>query len=73
MSILTSKKTEYEFSLDEMKKLIAADLGEAVENISVEYVKTDVSHNCFDYPRYEVTKIKVSVDQIKNHKITDED
>ena len=66
MSILTSKKTEYEFSLDEMKKLIASDLGQDVENISVEYVKTDVSNDRFDnYPRYEVTKIKVSVDQTK--------
>lgn len=38
MAILKSKETRYEFSLDEIKKLIAADMGIKVEAVHVNYM-----------------------------------
>lgn len=62
MAILKENKVVYEFSLEEVKKLIAADLEVSPENIQVEYVLTDVSDDRFEmFPRYKVTSIKVVV------------
>ena len=66
MSILKSKTTNYEFSLEEMSKLIANDLGFPVEAISVSYIQQDVSNDRFDrFPNYQVTKVRVKVDETK--------
>ncbi len=66
MSILKSKTTNYEFSLEEMSKLIANDLGFPVEAITVSYIQQDVSNDRFDrFPNYQVTKVQVKVDETK--------
>lgn len=64
MGVLKSRKETYEFSLDEIKKMIASDLEVPEEKVSVSYVQTDVSNDRMDrYPQYEVTSIKVTVDK----------
>lgn len=67
MAILKSKTTRYEFSLDEMKKLIAQDMKVPVEAIHVNYVIQEVGGDPMDrYPGIkEVTKIEVIVDETK--------
>lgn len=66
MAILKSKLTTYEFSLDEIKALIANDLELPVEVISVEFVQQDMSNERFDtHPNYQVTKLRVNVDETK--------
>lgn len=67
MAILKSKTTKYEFSLDEMKKLIAEDMKVPVEAIHVNYVIEEVGGDVLDrYPGIKtVTKIEVIVDETK--------
>lgn len=67
MAILKSKTTRYEFSLDEMKKLIAQDMKVPVEAIHVNYVIQEVGGDPMDrYPGIDtVTKIEVIVDETK--------
>lgn len=67
MAILKSKTTRYEFSLDEMKKLIADDMKVPVEAIHVNYVIQEVGGDVLDcYPGVKtVTKIEVIVDETK--------
>ena len=67
MAILKSKTTRYEFSLDELKKLIAQDMKVPVEAIHVNYVIQEVGGDPMDrYPGIkEVTKIEVIVDETK--------
>lgn len=66
MAILKSKTTRYEFSLDEMKKLIAEDMKLPLAAIHVNYPISDTSDDRFGGgPYYEVTKIEVIVDETK--------
>lgn len=67
MAILKSKTTRYEFSLGEMKKLIAQDMKVPEEAIHVNYVIEEVGGDPMDrYPgTKQVTKIEVVVDETK--------
>jgi hypothetical protein len=62
--ILKSSSTVYEFDLPSMKKLIAADLGVRLEQVSVEYVIQEVGGDPMDrYPgRSAVTQVRVTVE-----------
>lgn len=56
MSVLKSSKETFEFNLEDMKKLICADIGAATNKVSVNYKMSDISDDRFErYPRYEVT------------------
>lgn len=65
MSILKSKQVTYEFSLDEMSKLIASDLKIKPEAVKVEYVIQETGDDRFSSRNTEVTKIRVTVDELK--------
>jgi hypothetical protein len=60
---LKSVHTTYEFSPEEMKFLIAADLKVSPERVSVQYVITEVGGDPLDRYRGtdQVTKIRVTV------------
>ena len=64
MAILKSKSTEYEFSLDDMTKLVAADLGVDAKNVIVSYVEGNVGPgdpmDRYPAPR-GIVKIRVTV------------
>jgi hypothetical protein len=67
MSVLKSKKTTYSFTPDEIKNLIANDLGKPAHDIKIDYVMTDVSNERFhEAARYEVTSINVTVNESKS-------
>lgn len=61
--VLKSQVATYEFSLDDMKALIAADLGKPASQIEVEYVIQEVGGDPLDrFPgRGQVTKVRVTV------------
>jgi hypothetical protein len=61
--ILKSKILTYEFGLDEMKALIAADLKVHVDRIDVTYVIQEVGGDPMDrFPGHnQVTKVRVTV------------
>jgi len=66
MTLLKSKKTKYEFSPDEIKKLIANDMEMPLDAVSVEYVLSDFADDRFSTaPDYQVTKIEVTIDETK--------
>lgn len=66
MPILKSKKTTYEFSPDDIKLLVAKDIGVPVDAIIVRFVQQDISDDRFEHtPDYQVTKIEVIVDDTK--------
>ncbi len=65
MSILKSKKTEYEFSLDEIKKLIANDIQVNPDAITVNFNLTDISDYYDRYPIKQVTSVTVTIDETK--------
>ncbi len=66
MALLKSKKTKYEFSPDEIKKLIANDMEIPLDAVSVEYVLSDIADDRFStIPDYQVTKIEVTIDETK--------
>lgn len=67
MAILKAKTTKYEFSLDEMKKLISQDMNVPIEAIHVNYVIQEIGGDPMDrYPGVDtVTKIEVIVDETK--------
>jgi len=70
MPLLKSNTTVYEFSLEEMKKLIASDLQIPVEAIQVSYIMEDTSDDRFGGgPNYKVTKIEVKIDETKHNYI----
>ena len=58
--ILKSNVSTYEFTLDQMKFLIAADLKCDVKDIEVEFVSQDVSGPMERSPRYEMKLVRVS-------------
>jgi hypothetical protein len=66
--ILKASTSTYEFSLDDLRALIAADLSVPTSSVTVEYVIQEVGQDPMDrYPGHkQVTKIKVSVDQTKS-------
>jgi hypothetical protein len=66
--ILKASTSTYEFSLDDLRALIAADLSVPTSSVTVEYVIQEVGGDPMDrYPGHkQVTKIKVSVDQTKS-------
>lgn len=68
MAILKSKLTRYEYSLDEMKKLIASDMNIELDAISVEYYITEVGDFMDRGGIKTVTKIIVTVDETKAKK-----
>lgn len=52
---------EYKITLDQMKELIAKDLGVAVEQIRVDYKLEDTSNDRMGgYPSYSVTGVNVT-------------
>jgi hypothetical protein len=61
--ILKSKILTYEFGLDEMKALIAADLKVNVNRVDVTYVIQEVGGDPMDrFPGHnQVTKVRVTV------------
>jgi hypothetical protein len=61
--ILKSNISTYEFSLDEIKELICADLQLEIDQVTVEYVIEEVNSDPMDRYRGtdEVTKIRVTV------------
>lgn len=66
MAILKSHVTEYEFSLDDMRLLIAADLGVDADLVSVTYVEgnTGPGDPMDRYPAPRgVVKIRVTVER----------
>jgi hypothetical protein len=65
--ILKSSQETYEFGLDQMKELIAADLQVHVDCVTVRYVIQEVGGDPMDrFPgRDQVTKIEVTVDKTK--------
>jgi len=65
MPTLTSSKETFEFSLEEIKKLITKDLEKDPEKISVNYVIQEVGGDPMDrYPGVKtVTKIQVTVNK----------
>ena len=67
MALLKSKTTRYEFSTEEIKKLIAADMKYPIEAITVNYKIQEVGGDFMDrYPGTNtVTKIEVTVDETK--------
>ena len=66
MPNLIAKKTTYEFALEDMEKLIAAELNVQVSTVTVEYVIQEVGGDCMDRGGYDkVTKIRVTVDETK--------
>lgn len=66
--ILKSKVSTYEFSLDDMKELIAADLDVNVEDLQVEYDIQEVTGIPFRPGTFDqVTSVRVTL----NHDVTD--
>jgi ribosomal protein S24E len=61
--ILKSEISTYEFSLEQMKQLIAADLNVDPNRVTVRYVLQEVGADPMDrFPgRTEVTRVEVSV------------
>jgi hypothetical protein len=69
MPELKASTIQYKFSVDEIKNMLARELGALTNEISVTYDKTDMSDDRFDrYPRYEVTSVTVTVDNTKTKK-----
>ena len=69
MAILQSSTTVYKIPLDQMKALIANDLGVPVEAISVRYVVESQGGDWGDRSQsYAVTSIEVTVDNTKINK-----
>lgn len=70
MPVLKSKTTQYTFSLEEMKKLIAKDMNLPVEAIQVYYDIKEVGGDSMgSYPGVKkVTEIRVTVDETKTNK-----
>lgn len=66
--ILVSKTATYEFEADDIRLLIAKDLGVSDDRVKVEYVIREVGSDLMD--RYRgtntVTGIKVTVNQAKD-------
>jgi hypothetical protein len=66
MPVMQASTQVYNFSLDEIKKLVAADLTVSPDHITVEYVQTEISDAMDRYSRKEVTSVKVTVDTKKS-------
>jgi len=72
MAILKSKKTRYEFSIDEIKKLISQDMKIPEHAITMDYIISDTSDDRFNRtPNYELTRIVVVVDETKLNQLTE--
>ena len=66
MPELKASTIQYKYSVDEIKAMLARELGVLTNEISVTYDKTDMSDDRFErYPRYEVTSVTVTVDNTK--------
>lgn len=65
---IVSKKTTYEFTLDDVKKLFSEALDVSVDRIKVRYIIEEVGGDPMDRFRGtdEVTRIEVTVDNKKN-------
>jgi hypothetical protein len=66
MGVLKTTKREYEFSLENMKQLIAADIGVSTSEVHVDYVMGDIGlGDPMDrYPTPQgVVSIKVTVNE----------
>lgn len=62
MSILTSDTTQYRFTPDQMKKLIAADLNVDEHDVTVRFVVQDTADDRFGGgPSYGMTHVEVTV------------
>lgn len=66
VGILQSKTTVYEVSLEDMRKLVAADLGVPESRITVDYVIEEVGGDPMDrFPGYkQVTKVRIRVKEL---------
>lgn len=66
MPVMSQKTTTYTFSLDELQKLIAADLKVPVDAVTVRYNLRDTSDDRFSASAsYSVHDITVTVDTKK--------
>lgn len=66
VGILQSTTTVYEVSLEDMRKLVAADLGVPESRITVDYVIEEVGGDPMDrFPGYkQVTKVRIRVKEL---------
>ena len=70
MPILKAKRETYEFSLDDIKKLICNDLNVPENTVTVKYKTVDTSDDRFGgSPSYSVTSVEVTVE--KTDKVRD--
>jgi len=66
MPQLTAQTTEYTFSLGEIKSMICRELKVPEAAVTVSYQQMDTSDDRFNrYPNYEVSNVKVTVDNTK--------
>lgn len=64
MPVLKSKKETLTFSLEEMKKLICADLNIAEDKLTVNYKLKDIADDRFgSSPHYVMDEVEVIVDK----------
>ena len=61
MSILKSEMTKLTFKPEQLKKLIAADLGKNENDIEIRYIVQDTSDDRFrSYPSHQLTEVEVT-------------
>jgi hypothetical protein len=66
MPQMTAQTTEYTFSLSEIKNMICRELNVPEPAVTVTFQQTDTSDDRFNrYPNYEVTGVKVKVENTK--------
>lgn len=71
MATLTASSLTYKVSLDELKKLIAKDLGYPEKAIEIKYVIKNTSNYDRGYPSsadYRLTAIEIVVNQVEADK-----
>ena len=64
MSVLKARKETFEFSPEDIKKLICADLNVPEEKVTVSFKIEDTADDRFSRsPSYSMTRIEVTVDR----------
>lgn len=62
--VLKSSVLTYEFSVQSLKELIAADLGKSLKDIDVEFVVSDIAPDSYGGgTNYQLTRVSVRVNQ----------
>jgi hypothetical protein len=63
MATLKERKALYDFSLEDIRKLIADELKTSPDNVAVRYNLVASDDDRGGYPSYSVTDITVTVDE----------